>query len=373
VKGKTHNQLHTGCVDVDECNATLTGCSVTEFDDCMTPGCTNTEGSFRCQLGFAADENATDALYERILNPTAEAVHRRQTCYIPEVEPIAEGATKTAQPAATLELDDVEPAQLVKGSPAQKALVLRLRTEMANALNILLTDVVIDELEPVGAGTAERRRLGTTVTFSVMLRQGDQMQKLKTQLAEPSSPLLLAMAAAEIGLDAQQVEMTVACPAGTRLENGACAKCHGDKYAAEAKVFVNGDMVSTVQCESCPHKNEVPNTRGDGCVCAAGSWRLDLDPGDCRLCGDLQLPPEIPTERETVQRSLTDGSTCPGGPGGQAVVAPQPGIWVHIYEHNEYKEEEDGYKVELVGCQSADACVNILSKVSCQNFARIVC
>jgi hypothetical protein len=269
-------------VDVDECNATLTGCSVTEFDDCMTPGCVNTEGSFRCQTGFArADENATDALYERILNATAPwVIHSRQICYIPPVEEGEEGAAKTAQPAATLELDAVEPAQLVKDSPAQKELVLRLRTEMSAALNIPLADVVIDDLEPVKAGTAERRRLaGTTVTFSVMLRQGDQMQDLKTQLADSSSPLLEKMAAAEIGLDAQKVEVTVACPAGTRLENGACAKCHGDKYAAKTKVLVNGDMVSTIQCESCKHTNEVPNTRGDGCVCAFGfydAWQSEV-------------------------------------------------------------------------------------------------
>jgi hypothetical protein len=272
--GKTHSASKSSCEDIDECNIATAcspelgqksssvitcGCTVTKYIDCIMPGCENTDGSFKCAEGFEADSET---------HPTF--------CIIPSREPEEAGAeadpdpdTKQGMQATTLKLADVDPAALVKGSPAQKSLMAKLRAEMAKALNVSLADVVISDLKQ--AADAGRRRLqdGSAVTFSVKLKDSQDMEQLKTQMSDPGSKLLSSTGN---GLAPQKVDVTFGCPAGTRMLNGACQKCGGSKYTViEEALLPSGEISSIVRCESCPD-HQVANTQGDGCVCMAGYY-----------------------------------------------------------------------------------------------------
>ena len=273
--GFAANADHISCEDIDECNIATAcspelgqksssvitcGCTVTEYIDCIMPGCENTDGSLKCAEGFKADSET---------HPTF--------CIIPSREPEEAGAeadpdpdTKQGMQATTLKLADVDPAALVKGSPAQKSLMAKLRAEMAKALNVSLADIVISDLKQ--AADAGRRRLqdGSTATFSVKLKDSQDMEQLKTQMSDPGSKLL---SSAGTGLAPQKVDVTFGCPAGTRMLNGACQKCGGSKYTVIEEVLLpSGDETSSiVKCESCPD-HQVANTQGDGCVCMAGYY-----------------------------------------------------------------------------------------------------
>jgi hypothetical protein len=123
-------------------------------------------------------------------------------------------------------------------------------------------------------------------------------------------------------------------------------------------------------CVLCPWPNVVKSQRTSssclpcpaGRTSAPGAATCDLCPpgrytyknsmplGGCTLCSDLELPIQLTIEREQVRSMLSNGSVCSGGvPGAQAVVAPLPGVWVHVHEG----------EVELLGCQSRHACVGV--------------
>jgi hypothetical protein len=166
---------------------------------------------------------------------------------------------------------------------------------------------------------------------------------MMNQLRDPNSKLMTSSTTSQLRAD-QVPSIIFVCPIGMVRNGASCAKCHGDKYAAKVMVIENGDVLTRadglelyervlnatarVQCESCPH-DEVPNTRGDGCVCAAGfydAWQgevpasLDV-PRPMRLevyCWEQEMA-EDPTKSRLNQNNQVDKEggkgrcvECPG-------------------------------------------------------------
>jgi Ca2+-binding EF-hand superfamily protein len=296
------------------------------------------------------------------------------------------------QPEATLQVT-YESAVLVPG-PAQDRFIEHLKRDIGVALGIDPSKVSITEI------TAARRRLheagDAVVEFTFVLTTSDETivktaaATLEAQLADESSALRNGAVTNQIvenqtmvwqfvcpdgKVQSRSSSVCTSCPAGeykqisvdeaskcsiclagtyAPAESMACVVCEPGQYdhdqlpytvceTCAAGSFTNG----TVNCNKCPtgRSSEAGST---SCELCPPRYYAYLSTGTCKLCSELPLPRRMPTDRQEVQGELAEARTCPGGRRGeQSVVVPLPGIWTHIHAGD----------VELLGCQSADACV----------------
>jgi hypothetical protein len=190
---------------------------------------------------------------------------------IEDLDVVASVLTNTSLlPKATMQLR-VEAAALLDESAAKSELLDQLTTEMASALNITVTDIVIMSIYQSDRRRVQSEEMAVAVFDFVVYSSNAALvlQSIQAQLSDEHSKLRTSPITAGIDPTVKMVLVFV-CPAGKYRPDGSsdCQICPDPNSIPDAESGFR-------TCKKCPAREE-PTSVGDACGCQPGYFNTSV-------------------------------------------------------------------------------------------------